>query len=326
MLRMIHLPRIFVFFLGVGACLVTCRPGIAQNQRSDQEIIANLAAGRVDICVARDAILIGTESQNIEPGSHSPLVVPLDGGYVGILLGAVEWIEPGSGLPPVRLDDVLGHLATLAGHAGPVLEPGEAGDVESVGLAFLERLRPITGQLHHKIDLGPDEPLVELLLLDFHKDYGPEVWLLSYRVQQRELQEDYWDTLALRPSFVQLYPPEKHDPHTIIETRYPEGDRSPTLSQLLGENDPRLATVRAIDPKVAQAAQRILDGTSTKADPLSAITFIKGAMQATAPVGSRLSLAVLYADDKFDWVLGPSEPVPDVKREAGAPSLRHPHQ
>ncbi len=318
--------RIFALLLGTGALLATCGGLGAQAQHSDQEIIANLAAGRVDICVARDAILIGTEHENIEPGSHAPLVVPLDGGYVGILLGAVEWIEPGSGLPPVRLDTELGHLATIAGRGGPVLEANEAGDIESVGIAFLEKLRPITSRLHHKIDLGPDEPLVELLLLDFHKDYGPEVWLLSYRVQQRELQENFWDTLALRPSFVQLYPPEKHDPHTIVETRYPEGDKSPTLSQLLGENDPRLATVREMDPKVAQAAQRILDGASTKADPPAAIIFMKGAMQATAPRGAKLSLAVLYADDKFDWVLAPSEPVPDVKREAGAPSLRHPHQ
>ena len=210
------------------AMLLLCnRPAQAQTQTVDHEIVANLATGRVDICVTRDAILIGTESSNVEAGSHAPIVEPLDAGYVGVLLGAVEWQEPGANVPPVRLSEELSHVGTTAGRGGPVNEANEAGDIETLGINFLERLRPIVGQIHHKLAVDPQEPIIELVLVDYQKDYGPEVWLLSYRVQQRELQDNFWDTVPMRPSYVQLFPPEKKEPRTIVETRYPAGDETP---------------------------------------------------------------------------------------------------
>jgi len=74
---------------------------------------------------------------------------------------------------------------------------------------ILEKLRPLVSQLHHKIDLKPDEPLLEIVLIGYApKQYGPEVWLIEYRVEQESVgsQADYLQTRPLRPRFTQLYP------------------------------------------------------------------------------------------------------------------------
>ena len=319
-------------------CLpVICLAGFAcalparGQQENDQEIIANLAAGKVIFWVARDAILVGTQSQKLEPGSLAPIVVPLDTHHLAVLLGAVEWLRPGSSAQPIRLEQLMEDIPHLAANSVPTstVEPDEAGDIEGFGIAFLDQLRTITSLIHHKLDLKPDEPLVELLLADFQPNYGPEVWRLSYRVKQTELRDDFWDTLALRPAFEQLYPPEKKDPKVLVEFSYPVGGPAGhTMNDLLGQNDPRLVPIRAADQKVAQAAQHVLDGSSNRADPMAASKFLQGALQATAPPNSQLSLGVMYEDDRFTWVIAPaaSPAGTDTKRDAGKPSLRRiPH-
>ena len=97
-------------------------------------------------------------------------------------------------------------------------------DLETIGVSFLETLRPLTSQLHHKIDIASDEPLFEIVLIGFAPNHdGPEVWTIEYRVQQEQVgvRAEYWQTRILRPRFTQLYPPEKHAPRTIVEARYP---------------------------------------------------------------------------------------------------------
>ena len=97
---------ITILIIAAGLLLIPASPH-AQLQKgtaSGQEIVANLATGRVVICVTKDAILVGAESTKSEPGAHSPLFVPLVGGHVAIFLGAVEWVELNSGKPPLRLD------------------------------------------------------------------------------------------------------------------------------------------------------------------------------------------------------------------------------
>jgi hypothetical protein len=315
--------------LSITCAAISAAPAAAQT--SDPEIIANLAAGKTIIWVARDAILVSTESRKVETGSLAPVVVPLDTSHVAILFGAVEWQQPGSAVAPIELGALLGNLHGLAGKALPTLavEKNEASDIEVLGVGFLDSLRTVTSRIHHKLDLKPDEPLVELILADFAPDYGPEVWRLSYRVKQTELRDDFWDTQALRPSFDQLYPPEKKDPKVLVEFAYPGGDPpGHTMNDLLGQNDPRLRPIRDADPKVAEAAQKIVDGASNKADPQAATNFLKSALQVTAPKDSQLSLAVLYGDDRFTWVLEPPEqPANTPKRDADAPTLRRiPHQ
>jgi len=316
--------------IAAGLLLIPAAPR-AQLQKgtaSGQEIVANLAAGRVVVCVARDAILVGAESTKSEPGTHSPLFVPLVGGHVAIMLGAVEWVELNSGKPPVRLDMELARMGRMKTVETPLdADPHEATDLETLGIAFLERLRAVTSELHHELKLKEDEPIVQILIVGYQKDYGPEAWLLSYKLKQRLLRGDYWDTLAQRPSYEQLYPPEKKAPHEIVEFRYPPESKGTTLQELLQQNDRRLIPIRSGDPKVGQAAQQILDGATQKVNSEPATAFFRQAMLATAPPEAKLTIAILHEGDKFDWIIHPpeGEMKADDKRDPTAPTLRGPH-
>src|SRR5258707_11950197 len=193
--------------------------GSAQDKNVESEIIANLAGGRVTVQVARDEIIVfGAITQPIEAGSIPPRIVDLDSGHVGILMGASEWRLPADP-QPVRLDKGYQRIGGRDSRAPT--EPGEAEpDLEAIGISFLERLRPLVSQLHHKIDVGADEPLFEIVVIGYApKHYRPEVWTIEYRIRQQEVgaRADYWQTQILRPRFEQLYPPEKHAPRTIVE-------------------------------------------------------------------------------------------------------------
>src|SRR6202790_1551576 len=59
-----------------------------------QEIVANLAAGRVVIAVVKDAILIATVENPIEAGTSPPTPVPLGSVRAGVILGSVDWFSP----------------------------------------------------------------------------------------------------------------------------------------------------------------------------------------------------------------------------------------
>jgi hypothetical protein len=316
--------------LGAAFLLVPASPRAQTqipSQNSGQEIVANLATGRVVICVSKDGMLVGAISEKSEPGSHPPLFVPMVGGHVAVMLGAVEWIELNSGKPPVRFDRELAGVSGAATRPVRSPDPNEAGDLEGVGMAFLDRLRPVTGLLHHDLHLKANEPIIQIVIAGYQKDYGPEVWVMSYHLQQRELRDDYWDTLAQRPSYLQLYPPEKGAPRTLVEFRYPPEIKGPTFQELLGENDQRLATIRSADPAAGAAAQLILDGATQKSNSEGATAFLRGAMTATAPAGSNVTLAILREGDRFDWIIEPKDvPLkPDEKRDPTAPTLRAPH-
>jgi hypothetical protein len=300
----------------------------AHAQQSDREYIANLATGRVIICVTHESVLVGAISENSEPGSHAPLFVPIAGGHVAVLLGAVEWVELNSGKQSVRMDVELSVAAGRSQHPIELTTYNEAGDIEGLGVEFLGRLREVVGKLHHPLELKEDEPLVQVVVAGYEKDYGPEAWLLSYNVKQVMLKDDYWDIQVQHPSYKQLYPPEKGEPRTLMEVRYPPEIKGPTLLELLGQNDARLIPVRKSDPKVGQAAQQIFDGASNKALSDPATTFMKGAITATITPEKKPALAILHVGDKFDWVIPPPEDVEkalEEKRDPNAPTLRSPH-
>ncbi len=320
---------ILTAFSAILLMLSTTDPrAFAQQQQGDQEIVANLATGRVVFCVTRDGILVGAASNDkAEPGSYAPLFVPLVGGHVAVLLGAVEWMQLNSKKPPVRLDNLLTQVRFAATRSTVYSESNEAGDIEGLGIGFLDQFRPVAGLLHHELKLKEDEPIVQILVIGYEKDYGPEAWLLNYRVQQRELQDNYFDTLVLRPSYTQLYPPEKGEPRTIIEHRYPPDIPGPTLAELLGRNDPRLIPIRSADRLTDKAAQLILDGASQKAASESVTAFLRGALTATSPPDTKLTIAILREGDRFDWIIPPAETPkkPTEKRADDAPTLRGPH-
>jgi len=293
------------------------------QEETAAEVVVNLAAGRVDVCVAKGAMLVATTDEKVEMGSHPPEMEALGIGRLGVLLGAVEWISPGTGTPPVRLDAELDHAVQ---QMGPVDNNGIAGqeatDVENIGVALLEQVRAVTKNIHHKIDLDPDDPLVELVLADYQDAYGFEVWLLKYRIQQKALGNDYYDTRVLRPAYVQLYPPEKGQPRTLMEVRYPSEILGPTLLEWLKQNDPRLQKVRESSSQIFEATGHLLEGESPKARPDEIGQFLREALPALHAPGTRMAIAELNDSKEFVWLVQPTEPRPAAApAEAGAPSL-----
>jgi hypothetical protein len=321
------MPRKFAFpfllstLLAAAASLIAL-PVSGQEQK-ESEIVVNLAAGRVDVCVANGALLLATTDEKVEPGSHPPELMPLGVGRMGVLLGAVEWIQPGTGIPPVRLD---AEVERAVREIGPLPSGGGAGaqasDIETVGVALLEQIRRVATGFHHKIDLDPDEPLVELLLADYADGYGFEVWLLRYRVQQEALGNNYYETRVLRPNYVQLYPPEKGQPRTLMEVRYPPELEGPSLLELLKQNDPRLQKIRASSTQLFEATGHLLEGESPKAHPENIGDFLRAALPTVHAPGTQMAMAEITEDKDFVWLIEPSEPHPaGASRDSDAPSL-----
>lgn len=293
---------------------------------AQQEVAASLAAGRVVILVTRDAILIGAAENPVEPETQPPLVVPLSDRRVGILLGPVVWTWPASGREPVQLGlELRKAMSAAAGQAPGRLEAEHADDLEQLGLALLEPIREVVATLNHRLDLAPDEPFVELILAGYLEGYGPEVWSLRYRVRQEPLRGDFWRTRVLRPQYVQHYPPEKGQPRTIVELRYPPDDDAPRLAALLAQGDPRLVRLRNADAGMADLFTRLEKGELHKANSAPALEFLRTALNLIARPEHRLVVAKIEERRGFRWVLAPPEPIEKAeqeKRPSGAPTLR----
>src|SRR5437879_13208092 len=79
---------------------------------------------------------------------------------------------------------------------------------------------------------------------------------------------DYWQTRIQRPRFTQLYPPEKHAPRTIVESRYPPNAKGPTLAELIQGNDPNITHLGSGDPRFVKVLDNIRGGQAPKAAPI----------------------------------------------------------
>ncbi len=301
----------------------------AQIQAPEDEIVANLAGGRVIVHVARDGnIVFAAIDHPVEAGGIPPRVVELDAMHVGVLLGASEWRLPADP-KPVRLDRDFQRVS--ARDPRYQYNPGEAEpDLETIGVAFLEKLRPLVAQLHHKIDLQPDEPLLEMVLIGYGaNNYGPEVWTVEYRVQQEQvaMRGEYWQTRILRPRFTQLYPPEKKAPRMIVEARYPADLQGPTLMALIQGQDPVITQLRGSEPRFAKVLDTVDKGQAQKAVPLDAADFLRAALPLIAG-NEPFILAKMEEQHGFDWIVPPDEPIEKTKKEDDknrppeAPSLR----
>jgi hypothetical protein len=321
------LPVISVFLCGY-VWLFPSR-GLAQESKSN-EVAVNLAEGRVVICAAKDGIIVATVEAHSEPGSRQPVVVSLSPLRAGVLLGAVEWVQPESTNKPIRLDNELPHLAGAAlNNAVDTGNPDSASDIEAIGVSVLERIRQLAGLFFNKINISEDEPLIRLVLVDYVPKYGPEAWSIDYHIRQDSLGNEMWRTRVLRPSYTQLYPPEKGRPHTFVEVRYPPENRAtaaPELLDLLRQNDPRLAPMRAANQIQEKSVAFVVDGQSQKSLAASDADFLRAALPATTPPGTKLTMGLVDFDKGFRYLIEPAEPLPpppaDEKREPGAPTLR----
>jgi hypothetical protein len=302
-------------------------PGALCAQEAGQEVVANLSAGRVVIYVAKDGIAIAANESRVEAESRPPLFAMLSGKRIAIFLGAAEWVRPGTGRPPLRLDVELPRAIGTQIPGGPRLQQEQASDLEPIGLALLEPLRTVVPQLTHKMDLRPEDPIVEMLLVGYEEQYGPEVWLLQYRLAQEALRGDYWKSRILRPSYTQLYPPEKGQPRTLVEVRYPPEDAGPALLELLQKNDSRLTAMRTSNAQVARASEKLARGESNKALLDDAVVFLRASLDAIALPQTMQIVAVISEARGFEWILAPpaalQQKAEDVKpREPGAPTLK----
>lgn len=335
--RYFGLPfSLVVLFVFIYVHLWFLSPSALAQQSSDHEVAVNLAEGRIVICAAKDGIILAAMDAHGEAGSVPPAIAILSEERIGVMLGAVEWVQPDSKDKPVRLDDEFrGLIAAALNTAGQKDTGFRASDIESIGIAVLERLRVLAELLHHKINLGEDEPLIRIVLAGYVRDYGPEAWTIDYHIRQDALGNDIWRTRVLRPSYNQLYPPEKGQPKTFMEVRYPPENRAtgePELLDLLQQNDSRLAKTRAANEIEAKSVTLAVEGQSQKSDVASLVNFLKAAIPAVTPPETKLTMARVDYDGGFHWILAPPKappPPPGEKpqektpEEPERPTLRH---
>lgn len=321
----------FALLLAASYLTAQDRPG-----QQNEETVASLAAGRVVIAVVKGAMLIGTVENPIEADTRPPTPVAIGSARAGVILGPVRWSSPSSQEVFARLDEDLPHLHSSqvwqAAHLGTEPVGAEATDLEIVGKGLLDRLNEVAGDLHGKVDLPANQPLVQLIIAGYQPNYGPEVWLLAYPIKQEEENGDYWTTRVLLPSYTQFWPPEKGQPRTLIEFAYPPENAPPALLDLLRQKDPRLQKIISSDPKMAEVAARFLAGESSKVLPADATQFLRASLDAIAPPSTRETMALISEEEGFSWILAPpkekerekvvSGPQPD--RSPDAPSLLHP--
>jgi hypothetical protein len=301
-------------------------PSFAQDRDREDEIIANLAGGRVIVHVAKEVMILAVIDQPVERNSIPPRVMNLDSMHIGVLFGAAEWRIPADP-KPIRMDRDLPRIGPRDPHYQSA--PGEAeADLETMGVAFLEKLRPLVAQLHHKLDFVSEDPIFQLVIIGYGaNNYGPEVWVVEFRMEQELLatRGEYWQTRILRPRFTQLYPPEKHAPRTLVESRYPANSKGPTLAELIQGNDPRIVRIATGDPRFGKVLENIHGGQAQKAAAVDSADFMRAVLPAISG-NTPFMLGTIAERGGFQWIVPPAEPIErvqeDKNRPPDAPSLR----
>ena len=322
LLCLASLPLLFL-----AAAISLPLPGQEQQPTAEGEWVANLAAGQLLIAVVKGGMVIASVENPVEPNTRPPQIVPLPGNRVGVLLGAVDWFYVS---PKTQIAQLGAELPRLRGQRSggasrPHLQPGGpvvGSEVEQVGLALLERLRDIATHIHAPLNLGPEDPIVELVLAGYDEENGGEAWLLRYTVTQEQERGDYWETRVMRPSYFRLWPPDKGQPHNLVEVRYPPDDASPSLADLRRQGDPRLAHITESDHALAKVAELLTGGESQKASFVDAEQFLRAALGAIASENAKQAIATISGKEGFAWILEP--PAEKVARPPGAPTLQRP--
>jgi len=305
------------------------------DQENSQEIIANLYAGRVVIGVAKDGIVVATLENPIEPETRPPMIVPLSNERVAILLGAGDWWLPSENRELARLDKELPLLRPTAGLrqapslGGTTSEAGaEASDIEQIAERLHDRLNEIAGHIHGNLNFAPGKPLLQMILADYAPNYGPEVWLIRYPIDQEPEQGHFWQTTALHPQYAQLWPPKKGQPRGLVEVSYPSEPANATLASLISSGDSRIAAALSAAPALRETSASILNGDIQKLSAVSVAALLRGSLRAIAPPGARMIEAEINREQGIGWFIPPPAEAPqpgsEHVRPAGAPTLRRP--
>ena len=103
------------------------------------------------IQVAKDDVILFARDRSACRGRFGAASGGATGcGHVGILFGATEWQSPAAP-KPVRLDRDFRPVHAVDQHYQDYADVGER-DLETIGIGFLEELRPLVAQLHHKLE------------------------------------------------------------------------------------------------------------------------------------------------------------------------------
>ncbi|HVB87666.1 MAG TPA: hypothetical protein VNK23_13475 [Candidatus Dormibacteraeota bacterium] len=292
------------------------------------EVVADLAAGRVVIAVVKDAILVGTLENPIEVHTLPPTPVLLSSERFGVFLGPADWWSPPGQREIAALDQELPRLRTYAVAMPPHLGRSNGGDqpkeIEMIGQSLQQRLDQLAESLHGPLNLPPDDPFAQLVVADYFAGYGPEIWRLSYKLDQEQQSDNFWTSGVERPTYLQFYPPEKGQPRTIVEFDYPADNPPPSVLDLLRQQDSRVQRVVESDPTMRDVAQHFLDGTSNKVRAADATQFLRAVLDAIAPPHARETVGILHPETGFNWILAPPPEAPAhrEKRPTGAPTLQ----
>lgn len=300
----------------------------AQGNSSERviQLVATLATGRVTVIGGHDGLVVavvGTSS--FEPGSLPPFIVPLADGDVAVVLGADDWIEPApANRTLLRIDQQLARLTNRMGGNAPSLEPGaDISNLDQLGMAVLGPLRSAASHLHEQIHLPDDLPLTELVLMRHLQQSPLVVWDVSYWIQQKFWQENFWATEVERPRYMQLSP-TKQDRSNMVEVSYPPGGDSEGLSAWLTNPTGQFAQAVQADPKLAAAQRQIAEGKTRKVRIAELATLVKMALETMVPATSAKAMATIDDKTGFAWVIQPPVSKNVVKRPPGAPTLGAP--
>ena len=300
-----------------------------QQAHEGDEIAVNLACGSATIAVVRDGIVIAAIENPIEANTRPPEIIALGSQSAGVLFGAENWH---AFWPPTLFASLgveLPRMHAQGAPTGPSLRSGNIGygnRIEFIGRGVTERLRQLFSLFHGKLEVQEDEPVVELILLNFDPREGSEVWLLEFTLTQSQERGEYYQTSLKPPSYTQLWPPEKKQPKTLVGAQYPPDDAAPTLLDLIQKNDPRLSGLSS-DAVNASVKDSIVRGDIQKLKVTDATQFLRAATDAITTKEQRQEIAVIDATG-FEWILPPPAPEKQTEelkeRPAGAPTLRKP--
>lgn len=303
------------------------------GDRNGQEIVANLCAGRVVIGVAKDGIVVATLENRVEPDTLPPMIVPVSSRRVAVLLGAADWWLPDENRELASLYKELPDLPSAHDiPQGPHLESSapEGAGSEAIGLERIAnrlraRLNFVAERIHGDLNLRAHFPLLQMLLVDYARDYGPEVWLVKYSVDQEPEQGYFWQTDILPPQYTQLWPPAKGQPRGLVEVSYPN---EPTITGMITSGNPRVAQAISATPGMKEVSSAIFEGKIQKESAVDVAEFLRTCLSAAKVPGARIVEAELNRQNGVGWFVRPPVEAQaagsEKPRLPGAPTLRGP--
>jgi len=140
------------------------------------------------------------------------------------------------------------------------------------------------------------------------------------------MRGDFYQTRVLRPRTTQLYPPEKGQPRTIVEVRYPAGSNDVPVAGLVQRDDPVISRLASSDPKFARVVEKIRAGKANGANFTDSADFLR-ALAVPLAGKARFAVGMFSERSRLEWLVPPEHPVQQVKTEdknrpPEAPTLR----